>query len=97
MNMAAANDTTEQSLALRLVGHVLSAAGFDPVLVGPLARAREFDVGTNVYNTEFAARQSAQFEEDLKKARRITYEEWKSRPIWVKAWDHIVGFFGPEL
>src|SRR5208337_3480069 len=26
MNIAAANDTTEQSLALRLVGHVLSAA-----------------------------------------------------------------------
>jgi cardiolipin synthase A/B len=55
------------------------------------------EANLNVYNTEFAARQSAQFEEDLKKARRITYEEWKSRPIWVKAWDHIVGFFGPEL
>jgi len=29
--------------------------------------------------------------------RRVTYEEWKSRPIWVKAWDHVVAFFGPEL
>jgi cardiolipin synthase len=55
------------------------------------------EANLNVYDAEFAARQTAQFEEDLKKARRVTYEEWKSRPVWVKAWDHIVGFFGPEL
>jgi len=29
-------------------------AGFDPVLVGPLSRAREFDVGTPVYNTNMS-------------------------------------------
>jgi predicted dinucleotide-binding enzyme len=28
--------------------------GFDPVLIGPLSRAREFDVGTSVYNTNMS-------------------------------------------
>jgi predicted dinucleotide-binding enzyme len=26
-------------------------AGFDPVTIGPLARAKEFDVGTPVYDS----------------------------------------------
>ncbi len=30
-------------------------AGFDPVVVGPLARAREFDRGTAVYVTGMSA------------------------------------------
>jgi cardiolipin synthase len=55
------------------------------------------EANLNVYDADFAKQQTAQFEEDLKKSRRVTYEEWKSRPIWVKAWDHIVAFFGPEL
>jgi 8-hydroxy-5-deazaflavin:NADPH oxidoreductase len=35
--------------ALELVAGLVREAGFDPVIVGPLARAREFDVGTPVY------------------------------------------------
>jgi predicted dinucleotide-binding enzyme len=34
-----------------IVAGLVRDAGFDPVVVGPLARAREFDVGTQVYNT----------------------------------------------
>ena len=37
--------------ALRLASGLVRDAGFEPVVVGPLDRAREFDVGTPVYNT----------------------------------------------
>jgi len=35
--------------ALAIAGRLVRDAGFDPVVVGPLSRAREFDVGTKVY------------------------------------------------
>jgi cardiolipin synthase len=38
------------------------------------------EANLNVYDREFAARQTADFEADLKRARRITYEEWINRP-----------------
>jgi predicted dinucleotide-binding enzyme len=41
----AADDREATEIASRLI----SDAGFEPVLVGPLARAREFDVGTPPY------------------------------------------------
>jgi 8-hydroxy-5-deazaflavin:NADPH oxidoreductase len=43
----AGDDTAALDLAARLVRD----AGFEPVLVGPLASARSFDPGTPVYNT----------------------------------------------
>jgi hypothetical protein len=43
----AADDTGAAEIAAGLVRD----AGFDPVLVGPLSRAREFNVGTLVYST----------------------------------------------
>jgi 8-hydroxy-5-deazaflavin:NADPH oxidoreductase len=43
----AADDKEAMDVAAGLVRD----AGFDPVIVGPLERAREFDVGTPVYNT----------------------------------------------
>jgi hypothetical protein len=35
--------------ALKIAQRLVTDAGFDPVVVGGLARAREFDVGTPVY------------------------------------------------
>jgi cardiolipin synthase len=55
------------------------------------------EANLNVYDEEFAKRQLAQFEEDLGKSRRITLHEWETRPLWQKAWDHTVAFFGPQL
>jgi cardiolipin synthase len=55
------------------------------------------EANLNVYDAAFAARQSAQFEEDLRKSRRITLHEWRSRPFYVKAWDNVVAFFEPQL
>ena len=43
------------------------------------------EANLNVYDAAFAARQVADFEADLKHARRITYEEWESRPWTEKA------------
>ena len=37
--------------AMEIVAGLVRDAGFDPVVVGSLSRAREFDVGTPVYNT----------------------------------------------
>jgi len=52
----AGDDASALALAQRLVRD----AGFDPVVVGPLARAREFDVGTAVYTRLMSAAQLRQ-------------------------------------
>lgn len=48
----AADDKTALKIAARLV----EDAGFEPVVVGPLSRAKEFDVGTAVYGRALTAR-----------------------------------------
>jgi cardiolipin synthase len=55
------------------------------------------EANLNVYDREFARRQTAQFEEDLKKSRRVTYREWRERPLYLRIWDPVVGFFDPQL
>ncbi|MET0312630.1 MAG: phospholipase D-like domain-containing protein [Burkholderiaceae bacterium] len=46
------------------------------------------EANLNVYDEAFAARQTAIFEDDLKRARRVTLQEWENRPLWerVKEW-----------
>ena len=41
------------------------------------------EANLNVLNAEFAERQTAVFNEDLKRSRRVTYEEWQNRP-WTE-------------
>lgn len=41
--------------AVRIASSLVTDAGFDPVIVGPLSRAREFDQGTPVYVTNMTA------------------------------------------
>jgi predicted dinucleotide-binding enzyme len=43
--------------ALAVAARLVTDAGFDPVVVGPLSRAREFDVGTKVYTRLLTAKQ----------------------------------------
>ena len=38
------------------------------------------EANLNVYDAEVAARQVALFYDDMKKSRRVTYEEWEARP-----------------
>jgi predicted dinucleotide-binding enzyme len=42
--------------ALDAAARLVSDAGFDPVIVGPLARGREFEPGTAPYNTGMSGR-----------------------------------------
>lgn len=49
----AADDQAALKVAIRLV----QDAGFEPVVVGPLARAKEFDVGTPVFGRALTARE----------------------------------------
>jgi predicted dinucleotide-binding enzyme len=49
----AADDDAALKIAIRLV----QDAGFEPVVVGPLARAKEFDVGTPVFGRALTARE----------------------------------------
>jgi 8-hydroxy-5-deazaflavin:NADPH oxidoreductase len=39
----------DDAQALKVAQQLVRDAGFEPVVVGPLSRAREFDVGTSVY------------------------------------------------
>jgi predicted dinucleotide-binding enzyme len=41
--------------AIQVVTQIVRDAGFDPVVVGPLARAKEFDRGTPVWVTGMSA------------------------------------------
>jgi cardiolipin synthase len=55
------------------------------------------EANLNVYDRDFAVRQTAIFEEDLKRAHRVTYDEWRDRPWAEKAWEHVAALFGPQL
>jgi cardiolipin synthase A/B len=55
------------------------------------------EANLNVYDREFARRQVRDFEDDLKRSRRITYDEWATRPWHEKAWEHFVALFGSQL
>lgn len=50
----------DDSHALEVAQRLVRDAGFEPVVVGPLARAREFDVGTAVYTRLMTAAQLRQ-------------------------------------
>jgi len=43
------------------------------------------EANLNIYDASFAARQTLIFEDDLKKARRISLEEWEARPLKERA------------
>ncbi len=55
------------------------------------------EANLNVLDRDFAARQLTEFEKDLKRARRVTYEEWETRPLKEKAWEHLMGLLGSQL
>jgi predicted dinucleotide-binding enzyme len=50
----------DDAAALKVAARLVQDAGFEPVIVGPLARAREFDVGAGVYGRALSARELRQ-------------------------------------
>ena len=55
------------------------------------------EANLNVYDRDFAQRQLADFEADLKRSRRVTYEQWAARPFTEKAWERVLAPLGPQL
>jgi hypothetical protein len=46
--------------ALEIAARLVREAGFEPVVVGPLARAKDFDAGTPVFGRGLTARELRQ-------------------------------------
>ncbi|MDB5904683.1 MAG: cardiolipin synthase [Betaproteobacteria bacterium] len=55
------------------------------------------EANLNVYDKDLAARQIADFEEDLRKSRPVTYEEWASRPWHEKLGERAATLFDAQL
>ena len=55
------------------------------------------EANLNVYDQGLAKRQVDIFEDDLKKSRQITYDEWEKRPWREKLLEHTVGLLRSQL
>jgi cardiolipin synthase len=55
------------------------------------------EANLNIYDREFARRQVSIFEQDLKRSRRISLEEWRNRPWHEKLWEHTTSLLGSQL
>jgi cardiolipin synthase len=55
------------------------------------------EANLNVYDEAFAREQAASFDADLEHARRVTFEEWKERPLTAKIVEHAASLLGPFL
>lgn len=55
------------------------------------------EANLNVHDGDFARQQVRVFEDDLKRSRRVTLEEWRNRPWTEKLWEHAMGLFGSQL
>jgi cardiolipin synthase len=55
------------------------------------------EANLNIHDRDFAKLQVRIFEDDLKRSRRISLEEWRARPWSEKLWDHTMGLFGSQL
>jgi cardiolipin synthase len=55
------------------------------------------EANLNIFDREFARRQLAIFDEDLKRARRISREEWRNRSWTEKLWEHTMSLTGSQL
>jgi len=55
------------------------------------------EANLNIHDEQFAARQTALFEADLARTRRISLEEWKNRPLSEKVMEHAAGLLRSQL
>ncbi|HUQ27283.1 MAG TPA: phospholipase D-like domain-containing protein [Usitatibacter sp.] len=55
------------------------------------------EANLNVLDGEFARRQVADFENDLRNSRRVTLEQWIARPFTEKASERFLALLGPQL
>jgi len=55
------------------------------------------EANLNIYDAAFAARQTEVFEQDLKKSRRVTIEEWANRPLSEKFNEKLASLLNSQL
>jgi len=55
------------------------------------------EANLNIHDAAFGQDQSQAFEQDLTRSRRITYEEWKNRPLTEKLKEHAAGLLRSQL
>ncbi len=55
------------------------------------------EANLNVFDAAFAARQTQVFEDDLKRSRRVTYEQWEARPLKEKVMERLALLLGSQL
>lgn len=55
------------------------------------------EANLNIYNAEFAAAQTVQFEADLKQSRRVTLKAWRDRPWTEKLQEHLAALLASQL
>jgi cardiolipin synthase len=55
------------------------------------------EANLNIYDERFARRQTEIFERDLAVSKRMTHEEWQTRPFAEKAWEYAAALLGPQL
>lgn len=55
------------------------------------------EANLNVYDHDFAVAQGRVFEEDLKHARRVSYDEWRERPLTERVMEMVASPVGEQL
>ena len=55
------------------------------------------EASLNIYDGRFARRQAEVFERDFSQSIPLTFEQWRSRPLAEKAWEHAAALLGPQL
>ena len=55
------------------------------------------EANLNVYDAAFAKRQTEVYDDDLKRSRRVTYEEWLNRQLREKAHEKLTGWLRSQL
>jgi cardiolipin synthase len=55
------------------------------------------EANLNIYDAAFAARQTQVFEADLARSRRVTLEQWGSRPMGEKVQERLAAWIAPLL
>ncbi|WP_323744919.1 cardiolipin synthase [Noviherbaspirillum malthae] len=55
------------------------------------------EANLNIYDAKFAEEMTREFNQDLSKSRRITLEQWQTRPLQEKLFEHAMSLFGKQL
>jgi cardiolipin synthase len=55
------------------------------------------EANLNIYDVAFAERQIGIFQDDLARSRRVSLQEWKTRPRSEKVWEHAASLLGAQM